>query len=179
LPARRRTSLVVVVLAFGTAIAGCSSASSGGAAPAPTGSAALDRTQVATVLSDVLTGLQSVSSIGAKSDVETAGTALASASGHLKTAGDTLQAGVPGVPLQLSDLVSTGLLRVAGLLGQSATCLTAQSPAKHPDPSSCLPPLRAAEAKDASLARGLITLSAYGTVPTKTFEADLVAALGG
>jgi pectin methylesterase-like acyl-CoA thioesterase len=84
-----------------------------------------------------------------------------------------------GLPRSVITPVATGLTRVAGQLGQAGRCLSAQAAAAKPDPTTCVPLLRQAEAQDAAIAHGLISLSAYGTESPKAFEADLVAALHG
>jgi hypothetical protein len=176
---RLRAGVVLAALAVIAACGGSSSGGSPASSPTPTGTTGIDRAAVGTALGDVLTGLTTVQGITRQTSINDAAGALQDASAGLKTAADTLTAGPQGVPSAVSEPVATGLARASALLGQAATCLTDEVATKHPDTTKCVPPLRQAEVKNAALARALITLSAYGTESPKTFESDLVAALGG
>jgi len=163
------------------ALAGCSSGSSAGGAPAPTSTASqgIDRASVDAALDQVLAGLQAATAISASGGLGAAATGLLHAASDLDAAAKALNPSPAGVPDATALPVSTGLFRVADLLTKSGTCLTAQAALPTPNPKVCLPPLRKAEARDAALSHGLISLSVYGSKSPKVFESELVAALGG
>lgn len=177
--ARRLRGLLLLV-AGTTLTAACSSGSSGGAAPTATATqVSVNQAAVDVLLSHVLTGLRAATSVSSSDTIAAAARSLHTASVDLRAAGDALNPPPAGVPSATSLPVSTGLLRISGLLGQASSCLTAQSHAKSPSTKPCLPPLRKAEQRDASVAHGLIRLAVYGSKSPRSFEADLVAALRG
>jgi hypothetical protein len=178
LSARALLAASLAAAAF-VAAAGCSSGSSGGAAPSASPSRGPDRAAIQLILDNVLSGLRSATSISGHGSVGDAATSLHRASAELDSAGQALNPAPTGVPSAAALGVSTGLLRVSGLLEESATCLDKQVAATHPSTASCLPPLRSAERQDAGLARALIGLAQYGQRSPKTFERLLVAALRG
>jgi hypothetical protein len=172
---------VALALAGVVVVAGCSGGSSaGGSSPAPSATSShVDRAAIESVLDHVVSGLHAATSISGAGGVSDDAAALNGAAKELDSAGQALNPAPAGVPSTTALTVSTGLLRISGLLGNSARCLTAQAQTKQPSTTPCLPPLRKAEKQDASLARGLISLAAYGTRSPKSFEAKLVAALRG
>jgi hypothetical protein len=176
--------IFAVLVAAGMLAAACSSGSSGSggaASPTPTdsGSVRIDESAVDAAMSHVLSGLRSATSISASSSITSAARSLDSASSELQAGANGLNPPPAGVPSAKSLAVSTGLLRIAGLLKQSANCLAVQARAKTPSTARCLPPLRRAERRDASIARGLISIAVYGSTSPKAFERKLVAALHG
>ena len=161
-------------------VVACSgSSSAGGTATSPTPSATSSTASlVDDALNSVLAGLRTATGISAQGDLGDDGKQLVTAGGQLKVAAAKI-ADLHTVPIAVRTPVSDGLLRIADLLDQSGSCLVGQSRNAAPAPTPCLPALRQAEAKDAAIAHGLISLSAYGSVPPKAFERRLVAALRG
>jgi hypothetical protein len=127
----------------------------------------------------VVTGLRTATSISGSGTIAGTARELHSASTELESAGDALNPPPAGVPAAKALPVSTGLLRIGSLLGRASDCLASQATATHPSTAPCLPPLRQAEARNATLARGLISLAAYGSKSPKVFEHALVGALHG
>jgi hypothetical protein len=176
--ARRSLSLALMA----SVVAACSSGSSGGSSPTPSRPASaggVDRAAVASVLSHVLIGLRTVTSISRHAGFGQAAASLQSASNELAAAGRSLNPTPTGVPTTTALPVSTGLLRISGLLHQSSTCLARQPHAASPSAKPCLSPLQQANAKTGALAHELVSLAVYGRQSPKTFESDLVDALHG
>jgi hypothetical protein len=176
---------LLVLVAAAALTGGCSSSGSTGPAPTPatssasSSSAAVDESAVDTALSQVITGLRTATSAATEHSIPAIADSLKTASGDLRTAGDSLNPAPTGVPAATSLPVAAGLIRISGLLAQASGCLTAQAHAKHPSTKQCLPPLRQAEKRDASIAHGLISLAAYGSKSPKVIERQLVKALHG
>jgi hypothetical protein len=132
---------------------------------------------VAAALRGVLTGLRTATSVSAQDGISRDAAMLQHASGDLDAAGNALNPTPTGVPAAISLPVSTGLLRISGLLHASASCLSRQAGAAAPSTEPCLKPLRQANANTGSLSHALVSLAAFGTQSPKAFESDLVNAL--
>jgi hypothetical protein len=182
--------VVLLLFVVGAAlVGGCSSSGSAGSAPtvaatsatssASSSSGNVDESTVDSALAHVITGLRTATSAGTAHSITAIASSLRSASTDLRTAGAALDPPPAGVPAATSVPVATGLLRISGLLAQASGCLTAQAHAKHPSTKRCLPPLRQAEQRDASIAHGLISLAAYGSKSPRVIESELVKALRG
>jgi hypothetical protein len=175
----------LLLILAGTVLAAACSSSSGGPPPAAGSSSAsaspgaVDRSTVDRALAQVVTGLRAATSISSSDSISTAARSLHTAAAALRSAGDALNPTPAGVPVAQSLPLSTGLLRISYLLGQASSCLVAQSHAKQPSTTRCLPPLRQAEQRDASVAHALISLAVYGSKSPRVIESELVAALHG
>ena len=181
MPRRVRRQSPLLATAALLLAAACSSGSSGGSASSPTPTNPhpdIDRAAVAAALNGVLAGLRTATSVSAKDGISRDAALLQHASDDLDTAGNALNPSPRGVPAAISLPVSTGLLRISGLLHASATCLSRQAHAAAPSTKPCLTPLRQANAKTGALAHALVSLSAFGSQSPKSFESDLVNALG-